>query len=50
MHLDLSFQEMNDFSNVEWEHYQVTFQFQERFSLIVKRYNNGVCIALRSGS
>ena len=41
---------LEDFSAVQWESNQVTCQLQERFSLIVKRYNHEIYILLRSGS
>lgn len=46
--LDLA--SLEDFTAVQWESNQVTCQLHERFSLIVKRYNNEIYILLRSGS
>ena len=40
---------MDSFGNMNCEHNQVSFQLHERFSLIVKRYNNEVYVLLRSG-
>ena len=41
---------LEEFSSVQWEPNQVTCQLQERFSLVVKRYQNEVYVLLRSGS
>lgn len=47
-HLDMV--SLEDFSSIQWEPNQVTCQLRERFSLIVKRYQNEVYVLLRSGS
>lgn len=39
-----------DFDTVQWESNQVICQLDERFSLVVKRYNREVYILLRSGT
>ena len=39
-----------DFSDIQWEHNQVTCQLNERIALVVKRYNKDVYILLQSGT
>lgn len=39
-----------DFDTVQWERNQVICHLDERFALVVKRYNNEVYILLRSGT
>ena len=39
-----------DFSAVQWDHNQVTWQLNQRFSLIVKRCKQSIYILLRSGN
>jgi hypothetical protein len=41
---------LEDFTDIQWERNQVTCQLQDRFSLVVKRYQREVYILLRSGT
>ena len=40
---------LEEFSSIQWQPNEVTCQLQERFSLVVKRYQHEVYIQLRSG-
>lgn len=42
--------DIEDFDTVQWEHNQVICQLDDRFSLVVKRYNQSVYILLQSGT
>ena len=39
-----------EFNSVLWEENQITCHLQDRFALVVKRYNHEVYVLLRSGS